>query len=170
MLFDNRLFDNQLDIYESLYMPDQKSWNSNVNNVRFNVIIPVGWVGSFCFNLLLPFLSILCILSFQAISFQILLYALFRRFPWLTLLLFPSYFKLHNLTYVRVMSWWIIWPYHHKLIWIIISLIFIIIPTIYRSTSVDTLSASLTPHIIRIMRRSTPSNLVSSATVSPHVS
>ena len=96
LLFDNRLFDNQLDIYESLYMPDQKSWNNNVNNVRFSVIIPVGWVGSFCFNL------ILCILSFQAISFQILLYALFRRFPWLTLLLFPSYFKLHNLTYLIV--------------------------------------------------------------------
>ena len=38
------------------------------------------WVGNFCLNLLSPFLSIVCILSSQAISFQILLYALFLWF------------------------------------------------------------------------------------------
>ena len=59
-------------------------------------------VGNFCFNSLSLFLSIVRILSSQAISFQILLYALFPRFPWSTLLPFPSYFKLHNLTYLGV--------------------------------------------------------------------
>ena len=51
---------------------------------------------NFCFNLLSPFVSIVRILSFQATSFQILLYALFPPFPWSSLLLFPSYFMLHN--------------------------------------------------------------------------
>ena len=44
--------------------------------------------------------SIVCILSSQAISFQIFLYALFPRFPWSTLLSFPWYFMLHDLTYL----------------------------------------------------------------------
>ena len=59
-------------------------------------------VGNYSFNLLSPFLSIVCILSSQAILFQILLYALFTQFPWSTLLLFPSYFKFHNLAYLGV--------------------------------------------------------------------
>ena len=58
-------------------------------------------VGNFCFNSLLPFLLIVCILSSQAISFQILFCTSFPRFPWSTLLPFPSYFKLHNLMYLR---------------------------------------------------------------------
>ena len=58
--------------------------------------------GNFCFNLLSSFLSIVCILSCQAILFQILLYALFPRFLWSSLLPFPSYFKFHNLTYLGV--------------------------------------------------------------------
>ena len=70
----------------------------NIINVHFSH----PEVGNFCFNLLLPFLLIICILSLQAILFQILLYALFPRFPWLALLSFPSYFKLHNLTYLGV--------------------------------------------------------------------
>ena len=53
-------------------------------------------VGNLCFNSLSPFLSIVCILSSQVISFEILFYALFPRFPWSPLLPFPSYFKLHN--------------------------------------------------------------------------
>ena len=57
-------------------------------------------VGNFCFNLCSPILSIICILSSQAFSLQILLYALFAQFPWSTLLPFPSYFKLHNLMYL----------------------------------------------------------------------
>ena len=66
--------------------------------------MPLSWlagVGNFCFNSLSPFLSIVRILSCQVISFQIL-HALFSRFPWSTLLPFPSYFKLHNLTYAGV--------------------------------------------------------------------
>ena len=58
-------------------------------------------VSNFCCNSLLPFLSIVCILSFQAISFQILLYALFPQFSW-SILLFPSYFNFHNLTYLGI--------------------------------------------------------------------
>ena len=38
-------------------------------------------VGKICFNLLLPFLSIVWILSFQAIFFQILLHAHFPQLP-----------------------------------------------------------------------------------------
>ena len=41
-------------------------------------------------------------LSYQAIWFQNLLYAFSPRFPWSTLLLFPSYFNFHNLTYLGI--------------------------------------------------------------------
>ena len=58
-------------------------------------------VSNFCSNSLLPYLSIVCILSSQAISFQIL-YALFPRFPWSTRLPFPNYFSFHNLTYLGI--------------------------------------------------------------------
>ena len=64
--------------------------------------MPLSWlcgVDNFCFNLLLPFLSIIRILSSQAMSFQILLCALFPRFPW-SILPFSSYFNFHNLTYL----------------------------------------------------------------------
>ena len=57
-------------------------------------------VSNFCSNSLSPFLSIVHILSFQAILFKILLYALFPRFPWLNLLPFPSYFNFHNFTFL----------------------------------------------------------------------
>ena len=56
----------------------------------------------FCTNSLLPFPSIVRILSSRAISFQILLYVLFPRFPWLTLLPSSSYFNFHNLTYLGI--------------------------------------------------------------------
>ena len=59
-------------------------------------------VSNFCSNLLSPFLLIVRILSSQAILFQILLYALFPRFPWSILLPFSSYFNLHNLTYLEI--------------------------------------------------------------------
>ena len=74
----------------------------NNNNNHFNASISAvqGGVGNCCFNLLLSFPSIGCILSSQAILFQILLYALFLQFPWLILLPFPRYFKLHNLKYL----------------------------------------------------------------------
>ena len=57
-------------------------------------------VGNSCFNMLSPFHSIVHILSSQAISFQIFLYALFPRFPWSILLSFLWYFMLHDLTYL----------------------------------------------------------------------
>ena len=77
---------------------------SNTTTATF-VLMPLSWlagVGNFCFNAPSSFLSIVRILSSQAISFQILLYALFPRFPWSTLLSFPSYFNFHNLTYLGI--------------------------------------------------------------------
>ena len=70
-----------------------------------SALMPLFWlagVSNFCSNLLLSFLSIVCILSFQPISFQILLYAIFPQFPRLTLLPFPSYFNFHKLTYFGI--------------------------------------------------------------------
>lgn len=57
-------------------------------------------VGNFWFNLLFPFLLIVPVLCFNAISFRILLYALFRQFPWSNLF-FTSYFKIFNLTNLK---------------------------------------------------------------------
>ena len=62
----------------------------------------LAWVGNFYFNLLLPFLTIIRILSSQATLIQILLYKLISWFPWSALLPFPSHFKSHNLTYLGV--------------------------------------------------------------------
>ena len=59
-------------------------------------------VGNFCFNWLLPFFGIVCIISSQATLFQILLYALFSQFPFSTLLPFLRSFNLHSFTYLRV--------------------------------------------------------------------
>ena len=59
-------------------------------------------VSNFCCFSLSKFLSSVRTLSSQAISFRILLYALFPRFPWSTLLLFPSYFNFHNFTYLGI--------------------------------------------------------------------
>ena len=84
--------------------------NKNKTTTTF-ILMPLSWlarVGNFCFNLLSPFLLIKCILSSQAISFQILLYTLFPQFPWSIFLLFSSYFMgveistyvdLHNTTH-----------------------------------------------------------------------
>ena len=68
------------------------------------ILMPLSWLAgcrNFCSNLLLPFLLIICILSSQAIPVQILLYTLFPWFPW-AVLLFPSYFNFHNLTYLGI--------------------------------------------------------------------
>ena len=65
-------------------------------------LFQLAGVENFCFNLLLQFLSIVCILSSQAILFQIFLHALFPQFPLSTLLPFTNYFKLHNLMYLEV--------------------------------------------------------------------
>ena len=58
--------------------------------------------GNFGSSSLSPFLSIVLILPSQAVSFQIFLYAFFPDFPWSTLLTFPCYFKIHNLTYLWI--------------------------------------------------------------------
>ena len=59
-------------------------------------------VSNFCPNLLSPFLSIVRILSSQAMSFQILLCALVLRFPWSTFFPLPSYFNFHNFKYLGI--------------------------------------------------------------------
>ena len=101
--------------------------------------------SNFCSNLFLPFLSTVRILSSEAILFQIHLHALFPRFPWSTLLYFPSCFNIHNL-----MIWELMFPrmassYHLRQLWIISS-IFTTTPTLSRGTSVDTLSTSHPTH------------------------
>ena len=58
--------------------------------------------SNLCSNSLLPFLSILCICSSQAILFQIFLYAFFLRFPWSILLPFPSHFNFHNFMHLGI--------------------------------------------------------------------
>ena len=109
------------------------------------------------------------ILSSQAISFQILLYALFPRLPWSTLLPFPSYFNFHNLAYlgIDVSTHGMTIPPKTALIYHILNLqnnTHFITKNISRH-----LSTNLTPHIL-IIQSSTPRNLVSSATVSCHIS
>ena len=65
-------------------------------------------------------------------------YALFSRFPWSTLLPFPSYFKLHNLTYlgIDVSTDDVTLPPQMALNYI--SSLFTTTPTLSRRTSVDT--------------------------------
>ena len=121
--------------------------------------------GNFGSSSLSPFLSIVLILPSQAVSFQIFLYAFFPDFPWSTLLTFPCYFKIHNLTYLWIST------HYTTADSFVISSIFTTTPTLSRRTSVETLSTSLTQYIILIIQScSTTRNLTSSATVSFHVS
>ena len=91
---------NLIKSYEVVWYEQQKT--------KTSVLIPLSQLagaGNFCFKSLPPFLLTACILSFQAISLQILLYALFPQFSWSILLPFPGYFKLHNLMYLGVDVW-----------------------------------------------------------------
>ena len=110
-------------------------------------------------NSLSSFLLIVRILSSQAILFQILLYKLFSRFFWSSLLPFFCYFKLHNLTYLGIDV-----STHD---------VTIIPETALNYHFVDlhnTHPTTLIPHIILIIRYSTPLNLASPTTVSFYVS
>ena len=129
-------------------------------------------VSNFCCNSLSPFLSIIRILSSQAILFQILLYALFPQFPWSTLLPFPSYFNFHNLTYLEidVSTHDMTIPLQKTLNYQIFNLPNNTHP-IMKNISRHLINQSHpTPHIILIIRRSTSRNFASSATVSSHIS
>ena len=86
-------------------------------------------VGNFCFKLLSPFRSIVCILSSQAISFQIILYALFPQFPWSTSFLYPVISSSITSRIWELMSRRMTWPYHRRRFCIIVSLIFTTTPT-----------------------------------------
>ena len=138
--------------------------------IKMSLLMPLSQlsgVRNFHFNLLSPFLLIVRILSSQAIFFQILLYAL-RQFPWS--ILFP--FILTSITsYIwELMSLRITLSYHHRWLWIIILSIYTTTSTQSLRTSVNTLSTSLTPHIILLILCSTLLNLTSSGTLSCHVS
>ena len=133
-------------------------------------LLRLAGVSNFRSNLLLPFLSIVHILSSQTISLQILLYVLFQRFPWLTLLPFLSYFNFHSFMSLGIDVSTHDMTVPRRRLWIIMSSIFTTTPTLSRSTSFDTLSTSLTPHIILIIRRCSPRNLASCAAVNSHVS
>ena len=127
-------------------------------------------VSNFYSDSLSPFLSILRILSSQSMSFQILLYGLFHDFLGRPFFFFPIISTSITSRIWEFVSPRMTWPYHRRRLWIIISSIFTTTPTLSRRTSVDTLSTSLTPHIILIIRGSTPRNHTSPATVSSHVS
>ena len=64
----------------------------------------------------------------------------------------------------ELMSWQMTWPHHYRWLWIITSSIFTTIPTLSHRTSVNTLSTSLTPHIL-IIQCCNPCNLASFSTV-----
>ena len=125
-------------------------------------------VGSFCFNLLFPFLSIVPILYSNAKSFWILLYALFAWFPWSNLFC-TSYFKLCILTYLKVDVSTDDMTISLQTLLIIISLVFTVAPTLSWRTSVNSLAISLPTHIM-IRWCSIPHILTSSATVRSCVS
>ena len=127
-------------------------------------------VGNFFFNMLSPFHSIVRILFSQAISFQIFLYALFPRFPWSTLLSFPWYFMLHDLTYLGadISTDDMTIPPQTSLNYEIFDRHDIIHPISKKISRHPIDQPHSTHHLI--IQRSTPRNLSSSATVSPHVS
>ena len=123
--------------------------------------------GNFRFISLLPFFSIVGILSVQAISSQIL-YTFFPRFPWWAFI-FPV-ISTSVISHIwELMSSRMTWPYHRRWFWTIISSIITTISTLLQRTSVGTLSTSLTPHVL-IIQRSTPCNLALSRTIRFHVS
>ena len=100
-------------------------------------------VGNFCFNLLEPVITIVFILSSQGI-FQIILYALFLRFPWSILLPFPSYLNFHNLYLgVDVLTDDMTIPSQTDFAPVNLDKKR---SPYFKKTSVDTLSTSLTPH------------------------
>ena len=79
-----------------------KTEDLNIHTTTSSILMPLSQlagVSNFCSNLLSPFLSIL---SSQTILFQIIFYTFFPKFPWSTLLPFPSYFNFHNLTYLEI--------------------------------------------------------------------
>ena len=82
--------------------------------------------------------------------------------------LFPIISSSITSSICKLMSWGMTRPYHHRQVWIIISLI--TTPTLSWRTSVNTLLTSLTPHLILIIWCSIPVYLASSATVSFHFS
>ena len=70
-----------------------------------SVLMPLSqpaWAGNFCSNLLSPFLFTAHIISSQAISFHILIYARFSQFLWSNFLPFSSCFNFHNLSYLGI--------------------------------------------------------------------
>ena len=79
--------------------------------------------GNFYFNSFLPFLSVVSVLSCQAMSFQILFCELFPGFPWSTFFFSQlfQFFKLHNLTCLGINVSTHNMTIHRRQLWIISS-------------------------------------------------
>ena len=128
-------------------------------------------VSNFCSNSLSPFLSIVHILSSQAILFKFFFTHFSHDFLGWTFFLFLVISTSTTSHFWELMSPRMTWPYHGRQLWTIIPSIFTTTPTISRRALADTLSSSVTLHIhILITRRSTPRYLASFTTVSSHVS
>ena len=121
---------------------------------------PLSWpagAGNFCFNLLLPFLVIVCIMFSSHLVPDIY----FRTLPTISYSITSSIWEL--------VSQQMAWPCHHIQLWIIISLIFTATPILSWRTTVDTLSTSLSLHNL-IIQGSTPCNFASSTTLHSQIS
>ena len=137
---------NLIKSYEVVWYEQQKT--------KTSVLIPLSQLagaGNFCFKSLPPFLLTACILSFQARSLQILLYALFHNFIGQYFFLFPVISSSITLCIWELMFGQMTWPCHGRQFWIIISSIYSTTPNLSWRISVNTLSNSLTSPIILII-------------------
>ena len=145
--------------------------NNNKNNVHFNAIILTGRDWRFFALICSPHFSRYAYASsllkpYRSRSF---FYTLFPQFPWWNLLHFPSLFKLHNLTYwgFEISMDDMTMPPHMALHYHIFDLHNNTYP-IPKNIILHPIDQSQ-PHVILIIRCSTPRNLAS-ATVSSHIS
>ena len=146
-------------------------YTTNIKTTTMSVLMSLFWlagVGNFC--LLLLFLSVIHILS----SSQIIPNTSLCTLLMISLVNPFSFFPVSSTSITshicEMMSPNTTWPCHHRQLWIIISSIFTTTLTLSQRTSIDTLSTSLTPHIILIIWHSTQCNLISPTTVRSHIS
>ena len=124
-------------------------------------------MGNFCFDLGTPSFSIFCIILLQSKLHQIDFHTFFSGFCWTTI--FSSSHQ-SPVPWLYVFGNKCLDVYSHKRLYTTISSILTITPTLYLRTSLETLSANLTPHIVLTICHSNPNNLNSSGTVSFQVS
>ena len=127
-------------------------------------------VGNFCFNFLSSFSQLYASSLLRPNGSRSFFTLSSHDFLGPPFFLFPVISSFITSYIWELMSQWMTWPYHHRQLWIIISLIFATIPTLSWRTSVDIVSTSLTPDIILIIQCSMPRKLALSATLSFYVS